>query len=97
MMILNNEEVSSVLSMENCLRHLEAAYKDLADGAAVNRPRSDLYLPSTASSGVYCFKTMEGGLTREKVVALRLNSDVIKWEEKGGRIIKEKVPAAAGQ
>jgi alanine dehydrogenase len=96
MMILNNEEVSSVLSMENCLRHLETAYKDLADGAAVNRPRSDLYLPSTASSGVYCFKTMEGGLTREKVVALRLNSDVIKWEEKGGRIIKEKVPAAAG-
>ena len=96
MMILNNEEVSSLLSMENCLRHLEAAYKDLADGAAVNRPRSDLYLPSTASSGVYCFKTMEGGLTREKVVALRLNSDVIKWEEKGGRIIKEKVPAAAG-
>lgn len=96
MMILNNEEVSTVLSMENCLRHLEAAYKDLADGAAVNRPRSDLYLPSTVSSGVYCFKTMEGGLTREKVVALRLNSDVIKWEEKGGRIIKEKVPAAAG-
>jgi alanine dehydrogenase len=96
MMILNNEDVSSVLSMKNCLRHLEAAYKDLADGAAVNRPRSDLYLPLTASSGVYCFKTMEGGLTREKVVALRLNSDVIKWEEKGGRIIKEKVPAAPG-
>src|SRR5918994_6238604 len=96
MMILNNEEVSTVLSMENCLRHLEAAYKDLADGAAVNRPRSDLYLPLTTGGGVYCFKTMEGGLTREKVVALRLNSDVIKWEEKGGRIIKEKVPAAPG-
>ena len=96
MMILNNDEVSTVLSMENCLRHLEAAYKDLADGAAVNRPRSDLYLPTTTSGGVYCFKTMEGGLTREKVVALRLNSDVIKWEEKGGRIIKEKVPAAPG-
>jgi Predicted ornithine cyclodeaminase, mu-crystallin homolog len=29
-------------------------------------------------------------------VALRLNSDVIKWEEKGGRIIKDKVPAAPG-
>src|SRR5688500_19250919 len=39
---------------------------------------------------------MEGALSREKVVALRLNSDVIKWEEKGGRIIKEKVPAAPG-
>jgi alanine dehydrogenase len=96
MMILNNEEVTTVLSMENCLRHLEVAYNELAEGVAVNRPRSDLYLPSATSGGVYCFKTMEGGLTREKVVALRLNSDVIKWEEKGGRIIKEKVPAAPG-
>jgi alanine dehydrogenase len=96
MMILNNDEVSALLSMENCLRHLEAAYKELAEGAAVNRPRSDLYLPATTSGGVYCFKTMEGGLTREKVVALRLNSDVIKWEEKDGRIIKDKVPAAPG-
>ena len=96
MMILNNEEVSELLSMEKCLRHLEAAYRELSEGGAVNRPRSDLYLPATTTGGVYCFKTMEGGLTREKVVALRLNSDVIKWEEKGGRIIKDKVPAAPG-
>ena len=82
--------------MDNCLRHLEAAYKELSDGTAVNRPRSDLYLPATSSGGFYCFKTMEGGLTREKVVALRINSDVIKWEEKAGRIIKDKVPAAPG-
>jgi alanine dehydrogenase len=96
MMILNNEEVSELLSMEKCLRHLEAAYKELSEGGAVNRPRSDLYLPATTSGGVYCFKTMEGGLTREKVVALRLNSDVIRWQDKGGRIIKDKVPAAPG-
>ena len=78
MLILTNQEVSELLSMENCLRHLESAYKELSDGEAVNRPRSDLYLPATTSGGVYCFKTMEGGLNREKVVALRLNSDVIK-------------------
>ena len=96
MIILNNEEISTLLSMDNCLRHLEPAYKELSDGTAVNRPRSDLYLPATTSGGVYCFKTMEGGLTGEKVVALRLNSDVIKWEEKAGRIIKDKVPAAPG-
>ncbi len=50
MMILNNEEVSTLLSMDNCLRHLEAAYKELSDGTAVNRPRSDLYLPATSPS-----------------------------------------------
>jgi len=75
---------------------LESAYKELSEGSAVNRPRSDLYLPATTPGGVYCFKTMEGGLTSEKVVALRLNSDVIKWEEKAGRIIKDKLPAAPG-
>jgi ornithine cyclodeaminase/alanine dehydrogenase-like protein (mu-crystallin family) len=96
MIILNNEEISGLLSMENCLRLLERAYKELAQGTAVNRPRSDLYLPATTSGGVYCFKTMEGALTQEKVVALRLNSDVIRWEEKGGRIIKDKIPAAPG-
>src|ERR1051325_3770440 len=96
MIILSNEEVAELLTMENCLRHLETAYMELSEGVAVNRPRSDLYLPATTSDGVYCYKTMEGGLTREKVVALRLNSDVIKWQDKGGRIIKDKVPAAPG-
>jgi alanine dehydrogenase len=96
MIILSNEDVSELVSMENCLRRLESAYVELSEGAAVNRPRSDLYLPATTSNGVYCFKTMEGGLAREKIVALRLNSDVIKWENRGGRIIKDKVPAAPG-
>jgi ornithine cyclodeaminase/alanine dehydrogenase-like protein (mu-crystallin family) len=96
MIILNNDEVGALLSMENCLPLLERAYKELAEGAAVNRPRSDLYLPATTRGGVYCFKTMEGALTQEKVVALRLNSDIIRWEEKGGRIIKDKIAAAPG-
>ena len=96
-MILNNDEISAVLSMENCLRFLEKAYKEQAQGTAVNRPRSDMYLPATTNSGVYCFKTMEGALSQEKVVALRLNSDVIRWEERAGRIIKDKIPAAPGK
>jgi ornithine cyclodeaminase/alanine dehydrogenase-like protein (mu-crystallin family) len=83
MMILNNEEISAVLTMENCLRFLEKAYKEQAQGTAINRPRSDMYLPATTHGGVYCFKTMEGALSQEKVVALRLNSDVIRWEERG--------------
>ena len=96
MIILSNEEIDPLLSMEKSMQHLESAYRELSETRAVNRPRTDLYLPSTTTGGVYCFKTMEGGLTQEKVVALRLNSDVISWEQKGARIIKEKVPAAAG-
>ena len=65
MIILNNDEVSALLSMEKCLDHLERAYREQAEGTAVNRPRSDLYMSSTGKGGVYCFKTMEGGLTGE--------------------------------
>lgn len=39
---------------------------------------------------------MEGGLVGSKVVALRLNSDGIKWENRENRVVKDKIPAAAG-
>ena len=96
MLILNNDEIESLLSVELSLRHLEKAYKEWAEGKAINRPRTDLYLPSTPASGVYVFKSMEAGLLDPPVAALRLNSDVIHWEEKEGRTIKEKIPKAPG-
>ena len=92
MLILNNDEIESLISVEASLRFLEKAYSQQAEGKAVYRPRTDLYLPKTTDSGVYAFKSMEGGLTDPPVVALRLNSDVIRWEEREGRTIKRKIP-----
>ncbi len=96
MLILSNEEIDSLLSVDIALRCLEKAYKDQAEGKAVNRPRTDLYLPRELEGTVYSFKSMEGGLAESKVVALRLNSDVIHWENRNGRVIKEKIPSAPG-
>lgn len=97
MLILNNEEIDSLLSVDIALRSLEEAYREQAEGTAINRPRSDLYLPSTTEGGVYAFKSMEGGLAGSRMVALRLNSDVIRWEDREGGIVKKKVPAAPGR
>ena len=44
MIILSNDEVSALLSMDKCLEHLEAAYREQAEGSAVNRPRRSLYV-----------------------------------------------------
>src|SRR3990172_4041563 len=96
MLILNNEEIEALLSVEQALRWMEKAYREQAEGKAVNRPRTDMYLPSTTEGGVYVFKSMEGGLQESKVVALRLNSDVIRWEEREGRVTKKKDPVAPG-
>ena len=48
MLILNNEEIESLLTVELALESLERAYLAQAKGTAVNRPRSDLYLPGGA-------------------------------------------------
>ena len=96
MIILSNEEIESILTVDMALNALERAYVGQAAGKAVNRPRTDLYLPGVHEGSVYAFKSMEGGLVDSKVVALRLNSDVIRWEDKQSRVIKEKVPAAPG-
>ncbi|HEU4344112.1 MAG TPA: ornithine cyclodeaminase family protein, partial [Candidatus Binatia bacterium] len=97
MLIISNEEIESLLSVELALKALERAYLGQAQGTAVNRPRSDLYLPGVHEGSVYVFKTMEGGLVESRIVALRLNSDVIRWEQREDRVVKNKVPSAPGK
>ena len=97
MLILSNEDIDGLLTDELAFNALERAYQSQSAGGAVNRPRSDLYLPGVHEGSVYAFKTMEGGIVESKVVALRLNSDVIKWEQRENRVVKDKVPAAPGK
>jgi alanine dehydrogenase len=96
MLILSNEEIESLLTVDLALKSLERAYIGQAQGTAVNRPRTDLYLPGVHEGSVYVFKTMEGGLVESNVVALRLNSDTIRWQEREDRVVKEKLPRAPG-
>src|SRR5207302_5659903 len=76
---------------------LEKAYKSWDKGTAINRPRTDLVLPSPNESGVYAFKSMEAGLVDPPIVAMRINSDIIRWRQQGGRVIKTKIPSAPGE
>jgi alanine dehydrogenase len=97
MLILSNEEIESFLSIKNCIDALEQAYKSWDAGKAINRPRTDLVLPSSTEAGVYAFKSMEAGLVDPPIVAMRINSDVIRWHQQKDRIIKTKIPAAPGE
>lgn len=96
MLILNNDEIDSLVSMDLALAALEKAYVAQAEGRAAYRPRADLYVPSPAEGGVYAFKSMDGGMADPPIVALRLNSDVIHWENRAGTIVKDKLPKAPG-
>src|SRR5215212_9238119 len=77
--------------MRDAIDALAVAFTDLADGRAVNRPRSHTYT-DVGGGRHYLFKSMDGSLPRAGVHVLRLSSDLT--HEHDGR--REKIPAAPG-
>jgi hypothetical protein len=57
---ITNEEAQKLLSMNDCVLSLELAYKELGEGVAVNRPRTDIHVGTNAAQQTFRFKTMEG-------------------------------------
>ena len=53
-LLLNNEDVERVLSIKDCMDAIEDAYRDLAEGQAVNFPeggRMEVHTPSPGALG----------------------------------------------
>jgi ornithine cyclodeaminase/alanine dehydrogenase-like protein (mu-crystallin family) len=94
-LILNNAEISELLSIKDCLARLEESYREMGRGQAGNRPRSDIYGPMH-DNGRYIFKTMDGLLPRFEIAAIRLNSDVIRWQSGPHGLRKDKQATAPG-
>jgi len=94
-LILSNDEINELVSMEECIERLEITYQDLGNGLAQNRPRSDIYGP-VQDNGRYIFKTMDGLVPRFEAAAIRLNSDTIHWSVTSAGIRKDKRPTGAG-
>jgi ornithine cyclodeaminase/alanine dehydrogenase-like protein (mu-crystallin family) len=90
-LLLDNADVRRVLRLENCISALDASFRDLADGTAVDRPRSHTYT-RVGEGRHYLFKSMDGALPRIGIHALRLSSD-LTYEHDGRR---DKIPAAPG-
>src|ERR1700730_8856993 len=95
-LILNNDEITKLLPMADCLKQMDEAYRELGEDRAASRPRSDIYGP-TNENGRYVFKTMDGMVPKFEVAAVRLNSDVIQWGAGPGGIRKDKQRTAPGE
>jgi alanine dehydrogenase len=87
-LILNNDEVRSVLTMEITMEALEQAYHEVSRTAAVCRPRIDIQIPTEDPKKVYQWGTMEGGST-SGYFAIRMKSDVIYQHEYLGASTQE--------
>ncbi len=77
MLIINNDEVQQLLTMTDCIRVQEDAFKAVPSGRAIHRPRVDLYYPCDRDDGYYRWGTMEGA--NGDYFAIRMKSDIVTW------------------
>src|SRR5207344_1887965 len=88
-LIINNQEVQQLLTMEDTIAALEQGYLQLAAGEAVCRPRIDIRIPTSDPARNYQWGTMEGGSTAV-YFAIRMKSDVVYETEYNGVVTQEK-------
>ena len=94
--LLTNDDVAEAVSMPAIVDALERTYRELGGGTALTRPRTDVHSPAASDGEYYRFKTMGGLVPAAGVYALRINSDVLRWVERDGDVVQEKLPRAEG-
>lgn len=97
MLVLSNDEVARLLSMEECMAALEPMYRDYATDRALMSPRVDNIAPASHPGGYYAFKHMGGTWPARQIQALRINSDIITHPLIAGKARRVKQPLAGGR
>lgn len=97
MLVLTNDEVARLLSMEECMAALEPMYRDYANGRALLSPRVDNIAPTSHPGGYYGFKHMGGTWPAQRIQALRINSDILTHPLVAGKPRRVKAPMADGR
>jgi ornithine cyclodeaminase/alanine dehydrogenase-like protein (mu-crystallin family) len=69
-LLINNEEVAQLLTVENVMRALEEAYLEVDRGLAANRPRTFTMTPT--KQGRFIANTHEGILSTQGVYSIRI-------------------------
>src|SRR6266508_4274298 len=95
-LILNNDDVKQVLTMEITMNALVQAYRELTRREAVCCPRIDIQIPTQDPNKIYQWGTMEGG-SMSGYFAIRMKSDVIYEQEYLGAITQEKYCVQPGK
>jgi len=98
-LLLTNEEVERALVPEEAITATETIYRELAEGKAINRPRSQTYFPleSEEHPGFkYRMKTQEGAGAASGVWALRITSDMAGFSYTAGVKRRRILRAASG-
>jgi ornithine cyclodeaminase/alanine dehydrogenase-like protein (mu-crystallin family) len=97
MLVLSNDDIARLMSIEDCMAALAPMYRDYAKGRALLSPRVDNIAPTRLAGGYYAFKHMGGTWPAHAVQALRINSDVVTNPLVDGKPRRVKKPLAGGR
>jgi alanine dehydrogenase len=95
-LILSNNDVHQGLNVKECLDVMEDCYREQAASRAVNRPTCHSYLAHALPNSTYSFKSVDGGVEKYGVLALRITSDIVQERQAHGSVRLEKLPLANG-
>jgi alanine dehydrogenase len=98
-LLLTNDEVEQALTPQDAIEATESIYRELAEGKAINRPRSQTYMPFESANHPgfqYRFKSQEGGGAQSGVWALRITSDMAGFSHTAGVKRRRILPIATG-
>jgi alanine dehydrogenase len=95
-LVLSEQDVAALLEPAAVVQALEGAFRELGEGTAVSRPRTDTSVVHPAGDRSYRFKTMDGVLPGAGVAVVRINSDSVQFKTVGGERRYGKVAAATG-
>jgi ornithine cyclodeaminase/alanine dehydrogenase-like protein (mu-crystallin family) len=97
MLVLSNDDVARLLSVEECMAALEPMYRDVAAERVLFSPRVDNIGPNAHPQAYYAFKHMGGTWPAQGIQALRINSDVVTHPLVAGKPRRVKQPLANGR
>jgi alanine dehydrogenase len=83
-LILKNNQMENLLPMGEAIEAIEAAFRELGEGRAMNAPRARLRTPWKEDGGQYYFNNIMGLVPGIKSMALRIDSSFSKEIQVGG-------------
>ena len=92
MLLISNDDIHHILTVQDCRHAQEAAFADLPSGRSMQRPRIDVYAPAEREDAYYRWSSMEGVTARPgPYFATRIKSDVVYWPRSAdGRVTEQK-------
>ncbi len=97
MLILNNDDLKSVLDMKTAMQEVEKAYLELFRGEATCMPRCNVELPTRDPAKKYALGITSGGSSVSGYVTIRMQSDITYFHEYAGVRTHEKYAVHPGQ